>query len=175
MRSCLRSSPDRELSHFFMFITTHPLAVLAIIAGLLAPLFAPSLTFAVLPSNEQWREGLINQHVGYGTVTGGQGTTLCEVTNLNDSGAGSLRACAHFQSNRWIVFRVNGTINLTSETVNPGSNVTIDGRGVDITISGRAFWVADVSNVIFENLKFDNMTGDGNLDRSRHNRPKFRR
>jgi pectate lyase len=118
-----------------------------------------AMTWAELPANEQWREGMISEHMGFGNPTGGKGTTLCTVTNLNESGAGSLHACAFDGNNRWVIFAVSGTINLNSVNINLGSNVTIDGRGADITISGTAtpmFWINSVSNVIITNLKFIN-------------------
>lgn len=68
---------------------------------------------------------------GYGRCTvGGNNGRVIEVTNLNDSGAGSLRQCAQVETGpRQCVFKVAGTIQLTSyndvQIVNP--NVTIDG------------------------------------------------
>jgi hypothetical protein len=64
---------------------------------------------------------------GFGrNTTGGAGKPIYRVTNLNDSGAGSLRD-ALSQGNRCIVFDVGGTINVTSELRVRGSNITIDG------------------------------------------------
>jgi pectate lyase len=117
----------------------------------------PMIAWAELPAEEIWREGLIGQHMGFGNPTGGQGGTLCTVTTLADSGAGSLRSCAFDQSNKWVIFSVSGNIELDTG-INPGSNITIDGRGADITISSTTaiplFWINSVSNVIVTNLKF---------------------
>lgn len=67
---------------------------------------------------------------GFGANTvGGRGGRVIEVTNLNDSGAGSLRQCAVVESGpRTCVFRVAGTITLNSDIdiVNP--NLTIAGQ-----------------------------------------------
>jgi pectate lyase len=56
---------------------------------------------------------------GYGTqTTGGRGGTICEVTNLNDTGLGSLRDCVEMQAGaRTVVFRVGGTISLSRDIV----------------------------------------------------------
>lgn len=66
---------------------------------------------------------------GYGSATtGGAGQASIVVSNLNDTGAGSLRAALEGGlSNRYITFSVAGHICLASEVVVTGSNITIDG------------------------------------------------
>ena len=64
---------------------------------------------------------------GFGGATpGGSDKKAVHVTNLNDSGSGSLRA-ALLYGNRRIVFDLAGTINLSSALNVRGSYVTIDG------------------------------------------------
>jgi hypothetical protein len=64
---------------------------------------------------------------GFGAATqGGQGKPLYHVTNLNDSGPGSLRD-ALAQGNRYIRFEVAGEILLQSRLYIRGANVTVDG------------------------------------------------
>ena len=53
---------------------------------------------------------------GFGTDTvGGRGGQLCKVTNLNESGDGSLRHCVEMSGPRMVIFEVGGTITLTQE------------------------------------------------------------
>ena len=131
---------------------------------------------------------------GFGASTpGGSAGAIVHVTNLNNSGPGSLRE-AVAGGNRTVVFDVAGTITLTSEITIRDSFTTVDGLsapapgvtlrnaglivrgpGHDIVIRGLrirnarqdGIWVTDAaSNVLIEHVSVHN-SFDGNIDITR--------
>jgi len=98
---------------------------------------------------------------GFGAVSiGGRGGAVLHVTNLNDSGAGSLRAALSTTGPRIIVFDVAGTINHTSPIHLTEPYVTIAGQsapGEGITLSGEEVRI-QAHDVIMRYLRI--RTGD---------------
>jgi len=119
----------------------------------------------VNPSSARPWEDLVNQVVGFGkNATGGKGGEVCWVNNLSSSGSGTLRDCLSRTSPEWIKFSMSGTINLGSDIHITNGNKTIDGRGQNITISGKGLVVNGAKNVIIHNIKIANVTAGGNGD-----------
>lgn len=93
---------------------------------------------------------------GFGRyTTGGRGGEIVHVTNLNDSGTGSLREAVSGSNKKIVVFDVGGIIALESD-LGIGANTTIEGQtapGEGITL--RYFTVNyDGDNIIVRFIRF---------------------
>lgn len=100
---------------------------------------------------------------GFGAVAiGGRGGRVIQVTNLNDSGAGSFREACEASGPRTIVFRVGGTITLESNVevrepfltiagqTAPGEGIMLRGNGARNLSMLRIF----THDVIVRHLRF---------------------
>jgi pectate lyase len=99
---------------------------------------------------------LLQDREGYGReATGGTGGRLVVVSSADDAGPGTLReALAHAKDATWIRFGKDMTIELKSQLRVP-SNVTIDGRGHQVTLLDYGFGVYHSTNVILTHLTID--------------------
>lgn len=88
-------------------------------------------------------------------ATGGRTGTVYHVTNLNDSGAGSLRDAVS-QPNRIIVFDVAGVIKISDRIVFK-NNLYVAGQtapGEGITVYGNGVSFSGANNIIVRHMRF---------------------
>lgn len=86
------------------------------------------------------------------TISGGAGGTSYVVSNLNDSGAGSLREAVEASGPRVVTFGVAGDITQESKLEITNDDITID--GADNAICLRKYGIkVDAANVIVRNLR----------------------
>lgn len=94
---------------------------------------------------------------GYGSYSkGGRGGELIIVSNLNDSGPGSLREAVNHEGPRTILFETAGIIDLDSTLVISNPYITIAGQSAPrpgITIRGEQIQI-QTHNVIIRFLRF---------------------
>jgi pectate lyase len=108
---------------------------------------------------------LAQPYQGFGADTpGGQGQSLYRVTNLNDSGPGSLRDAVS-QGNRTVVFDVGGEIALSIEIQLKGAFITIDGFTAPspITLVNDGLVIDgnnDAHDIIVRGIRVRNADGD---------------
>jgi pectate lyase len=104
------------------------------------------------------------QYEGFGASTpGGNGQPVYRVTNLKDSGPGSLRD-ALSRGNRTIVFDIKGEIVLQSEIRVKSAFITIDGftaLSPGITIKNYGLYFLKAHDVVVRGLRIRNAKKDG--------------
>ncbi len=96
---------------------------------------------------------------GYGRFAqGGRGGRVIAVTNLDDSGPGSLRAAVEAEGARTVVFEVSGRIELKSKLIVRAANsqLTIAGQtapGLGICLSNYNFGILGAHDVIIRYIR----------------------
>ncbi|KAG4127489.1 hypothetical protein ERO13_D10G218500v2 [Gossypium hirsutum] len=115
-----------------------------------------SLPYADVDSTQR---AIAGQAEGFGRfAVGGLHGPLVTVTTLSDDGPGSLRDACRNPGPGWIVFKVSGTIRL-STYLSVGSHKTIDGRGERVKLTGKGLRLKECENVIVCNMEFEGGRG----------------
>ena len=113
--------------------------------------------FALIGATAAQAVQVIPGAVGFGMTTpAGRGGTVYRVTNINASGAGSLKACIDATGPRTCVFEVSGVIKLTTELIIRNGKLTIAGQTAPspgIMIRGAGLKI-HASDILVQHLRF---------------------
>ncbi|MCE7984833.1 MAG: hypothetical protein DYG89_26980 [Caldilinea sp. CFX5] len=139
----------------------HPLVLCFTLLFLLLPSSVAS--FSPVPQSTPAPLPAFPGAEGFGALAlGGRGGKVIEVTNVNDSGPGSLRAAIETPGPRFVVFKLGGVIRLASPLKITQPFITIAGQtapGDGITITGH-FLSVQASHVVIRYLRL-RQTEDG--------------
>jgi len=128
----------------------------ATVAPTTAPTTAPTAAPTVAPSAAPPSVPPAVGVAGYGAgAKGGAGGRVITVSNLNDSGSGSLRAAIEATGPRTVVFAVGGTISLGSDLRITDPFLTVDGSTAPkpVVVRGGMLLVSS-HDVILRHLRF---------------------
>ena len=124
--------------------------------GLLLPLASGSTLAPEATTDQSMVPAFPGAQGGGKYTSGGRGGKVIKVSNLHDSGPGSLRQAIETPGARTIVFEISGTIELESRLLVEHGNLTIAGQtapGDGICIKGHEFRI-NASNIIIRYVRF---------------------
>jgi len=131
------------------------------------PTQAPRSATPKPPPPKVEQPGATTPYQGFGALTpGGSRGRIVSVTNLHDSGPGSLRAAVS-EGSRTVVFAVSGTISLTKMIKVKGAFLTLDGFSAPppgITLVNAGLYLSgthQAHDIIIRGLRIRNSAADG--------------
>jgi hypothetical protein len=124
---------------------------------LIATVFAAGLLIPSMSAAQSVDHGGYRPHYqGYGVNTpGGRGGAILRVTNVNDSGPGSLRAALEANGPRFVIFETSGTISLSYPIIIDDPYLTVAGQTAPspgITIRYHPI-IVDTHDVVFQHVR----------------------
>jgi hypothetical protein len=124
-------------------------AVLVVVAGALTPRGLAQSSLPIVPGAHGFG---MQTRAAYGGPTP---PAVLRVTNLNDSGAGSLRAALQSSGPRVVIFETSGTINLSSDILIRSPYLTVAGQTAPapgITLKNYTL-IVDANDVLLQHFR----------------------